>query len=433
MLEGSSVLLPPLALSVYNRDAMRIRYLSLTNFRNYARLELALPERPLLLYGANAQGKTSLLEAIYLLATGSSPLTSLDRQLVKWEAEEEGLPYARVWAEVVRRDRILELEIALEKQTLANGGTRLQKTIRVNRMRRHRVDLTGQLNVVLFMPQNVELVAGSPSNRRRYVDDTLCQVDGAYSAALERYTDALRQRNAVLRHLRDEGGDTTQLAPFENVLAHNGVVLASGRRKLLNALSQRAHRIHQQLTGGGEWLRLDYQPSFDPSAPPVLMYQIGMDLQNCRGPLREVETEELVEVYRRVFVERRPEAIARGVTVLGPHRDEVRFVAGSPAQGTHEVDLGTYGSRGQQRTAVLSLKLAELGWMREQTGEAPVLLFDEVLAELDMTRRHYLLAQVDNVEQAMLTATDPEMFSAEFLEQAVLWKVQGGIVTGVDE
>jgi DNA replication and repair protein RecF len=412
---------------------MRVRYLSLTNFRNYTRLELALPERPLLLYGANAQGKTSLLEAVYLLATGSSPLTSLDRQLVKWEAEDEGLPYARVWAEVVRRDRILELEIALEKHALPNGGTRLQKTIRVDRTRKHRVDLTGQLNVVLFMPQNVELVAGSPSGRRRYLDDTLCQVDEAYSAALERYTDGLRQRNATLRHLRDEGGDTTQLAPFENVLAHNGVTLANSRRELLTALSQRAHRIHQQLTGGEEWLRLDYQPSFDPTAPPALMYQIGMDLQHHRDPPQEIEAEELVEVYRRVFVERRSEAIARGVTVFGPHRDEVRFVAGSPAQGTHEVDLGTFGSRGQQRTAVLSLKLAELEWMWEQTGEAPVLLFDEVLAELDMTRRRYLLAQVDSVEQAMLTATDPEMFSAEFLERAALWQVQGGIVKRADE
>ena len=146
---------------------MHIRYLSLTNFRNYARLELTLPERPLLLYGANAQGKTSLLEAIYLLATGSSPLTSLDRQLIRWEAEEEGLPYARVWAEVVRRDRIQEIEIVLENKPLANGTKRLQKTIRVDRARKRRADLAGQLNVVVFMPQDVELVAGPPAGRRR--------------------------------------------------------------------------------------------------------------------------------------------------------------------------------------------------------------------------------------------------------------------------
>jgi len=366
---------------------MRIRYLSLTNFRNYARLELTLPTRPLLLYGANAQGKTSLLEAIYLLATGSSPVTSLDRQIVNWEAEAEGLPYTRVWAEVERGDRVYEMEIVLEKKSLTNGTVRLQKTIRVDRIRKRRADLAGLLNVVLFMPQDVELVSGSPSNRRRYLDDTLCQVDAAYCTALERYTEALRQRNAALRHLRDEGGDPGQLAPFEEVLAREGVTVANGRRELVAALSQRADRIHRQLTGKAEWLRLGYQPNFDPGAPPALKYQMGLGLQPYDGPPPEIGDDGLVEAFRQALLARREDEIARGVTLTGPHRDEMRFIAGSPAQGTHEVDLGTYGSRGQQRTAVLSLKLAELAWMQEQTKEAPVLLLDEVLAELDATRR----------------------------------------------
>jgi DNA replication and repair protein RecF len=408
---------------------MRIRYLSLTNFRNYTRLELTLPERPLLIHGANAQGKTSLLEAIYLLATGSSPIASSDRQLIKWQAEEDGLPYARVWAEIERRDRIIELEVVLEKHTLNNGNKRLQKTIRIDRNRKSRSDLTNQLNVVLFMPQNVDLVAGSPSGRRRYLDDTLCQVDERYSAALDRYTKALRQRNATLRHLRDERGDPAQLAPFEKLLARDGVVIADTRRALLEALSQRAHHIHQELTGGAEWLKLEYQPNFDPAAPPVLRYQMGMELSKHHAPLpQEISFEKLVEAYRRALLERRKEEIARGVTVFGPHRDEVLFIAGSPIQGTHEVELGSYGSRGQQRTAVLALKLAELDWMKQQTKETPVLLFDEVLAELDKARRGYLLERVDGVEQALLTATDPEMFSDKFLEQSTLWTVERGIV-----
>ena len=409
---------------------MHIRYLSLTNFRNYTRLELTLPEKPLLLHGANAQGKTSLLEAVYLLATGSSPLTSLDRQLIKWEADAQGLPYARVWAEVVRRDRIQEIEIVLENKPLSNGATRLQKTIRVNRARKRRADLAGQLNVVVFMPQDMELVAGPPSGRRRYMDDTLCQMDGDYCTALERYIGALRQRNAALRHLRDEGGNPAQLAPFEEVLARDGVAIANRRRELLASLSQRAHRIHQQLTGGAEWLRLEYRPNFDPAAPPALKYQMGLGLQDYQAPSEKADVEELVEAYRRALVEQRGDEIARGVTVIGPHRDDMCFVAGRPAQGAHEVDLGVYGSRGQQRTAVLALKLAELEWMREQTGEAPVLLLDEVLAELDNARRRYLLTQVDSVEQALLTATDLEMFGAEFRERAALWEVRGGIIKG---
>lgn len=408
---------------------MRIRYLSLTNFRNYARLELALPERLLLFYGANAQGKTSLMEAIYLLATGSSPLTSLDRQLIKWEAEAEGLPYARVWAEIVHRDRVQELEVVLEKRSLANGTARVQKTMRVDRARKRRADLAGRLNVVLFTPQDVEVVAGPPAGRRHYLDDTLCQVDGAYCTALERYNEALRQRNAALRHLRDEGGDPAQLAPFEEVLAREGVVVANGRRELVAALSQRADRIHQQLTGGAEWLRLEYHPNFDPAAPPALKYQIGLGLQLYQGPPPGVGAERLVAAFRQALLARRADEIARGMTLTGPHRDEMRFVVGSPAQGTHEVDLTTYGSRGQQRTAVLALKLAQLTFLQERTGEAPVLLLDEVLAELDVARRRYLLAQVDSVEQALLTTTDPGMFSADFRQRAVMMEVKGGLVT----
>ncbi len=407
---------------------MHIRYLSLTNFRNYARLELTLPQRPLLLHGANAQGKTSLLEAVYLLSTGSSPVTSLDRHLIRWGAEAEGLPYARVWAEVVRRDETQELEIVLEKKSLPNGQDRLHKTIRVDRARKRRADLSGRLNVVLFMPQDVELVAGSPAGRRRYLNDTLCQVDRDYCTALERYTTALRQRNAALRHLRDEGGDANQLTPFEEVLARQGVIVANGRRRLVASLSQRAGRIHQQLTGGMEWLRLEYRPNFDPAAPPAADYQMELGLQPYEGPPSEVGAEGLVEAFQRSLLARRRDEIARGMTLIGPHRDEMCFVAGSPAQGTHAVDLGIYGSRGQQRSAVLALKLAELEWMQEQTGETPVLLLDEVLAELDAARRRYLLAQVDGVEQALLTATDPEMFSVEFRHRAVLWKVRGGLV-----
>ena len=176
-------------------------------------------------------------------------------------------------------------------------------------------------------------------------------------------------------------------------------------------------------------MRLEYRPNFDPAAPPEVRYQMGLGL-HYEGPPPEIGAEGLVDAFRQALLARRADEIARGMTLTGPHRDEMRFVAGSPAQGTHEVDLGTYGARGQQRTAVLTLKLAELAWMREQTGETPVLLLDEVLAELDAARRRYLLAQVDSVEQGLLTATDLEMFSTEFRERAALWEVRGGVVSG---
>lgn len=407
---------------------MRIRYLSLTNFRNYARLELSLPKDHLLLCGGNAQGKTSLLEAIYLLAAGSSPLAASGRELIRWQAAAEGLPYARVWAEVKREDRVLELEVALEKRTLSDGTTRLHRTIRVDRAEKRQSDLSGKLNVVLFTPQNVDLVAGSPSGRRRYMNDALSQVDRAYSDALSRYDRALRQRNAALRHVRDERGNPAQLAPFESVLSETGIVIATRRRAFVDELSTGVKRIHRKLTGGSEWLRLDYAPNFVPDNQSPAQSQMTLTLPGHNSSLADIDIEQLAGSYREALVTRRSEEIARGVTVFGPHRDELRFVAGSPSLGTHEVDLGTYGSRGQQRTAVLSLKLAELAWMEKKTQESPVLLLDEVLAELDRARRAYLLEQINGVEQAILTATDAEMFSEGFLEQATIWKVHKGLV-----
>ena len=407
---------------------MHIRYISLTNFRNYTRLELELPRSPLLIYGANAQGKTNLLEAVHLLSSGSSALTSVERRLIRWGAEEEGLPYARVWAEVVRGNQAHELEVVLEKRKNENGSDRLLKTLRVDRQRKQRIDFTGRLNVVLFMPQDMDLIAGAPAQRRRYLDDTLSQVDAAYAASLDRYREALRQRNSALRYLRDGSGNPAQLQPFEDVLADEGVRIVKGRHQLMTVLSRRADLIHQQLTGAADWLRLAYTPNFDPTAPSGPDHQHSLGLMSRQDLPIEAADDELVNSFHSALQARRAEEIARGMTVVGPHRDEFRVLSGNPGQGTHEVDLGTFGSRGQQRTAVLALKLAELEWMHGETGESPVLLLDEVLAELDAARRTCLLDTVNGVDQALLTATDVEMFSAAFRQRAALWRVDKGIV-----
>jgi len=400
---------------------MHVRSLSLENFRNYARLEMVWPGRHILLCGANAQGKTSLLEAIYYLATARSPLALLDRQLINWTAEREGLAYAHLRAEVVQRSRVVEIAIALSLAPNDSDRLRLQKRVRVDRQVRRQRDLVGCLNVVLFLPQDVELVSGAPAGRRHYLDDTLCQVNPAYGAALDVYGQTLRRRNALLRHLSEEGGDPAQLDPLDERLAQNGVIICQSRRRLIAELSRHASRLHAELTGGQEWLRLAYQPNFDPACPPALKYQMGLALEEPAEPPKGIGPEDLVQAFRERLRARRQDEIVRGTTLTGPHRDEMRFLAS-------EVDLGVFGSRGQQRTAVLALKLAQLSWMAETTGEAPVLLFDEVLAELDRRRREFLLDQVAGVEQAFLTATDLDMFSPSFRQQAALLQVEGGII-----
>jgi DNA replication and repair protein RecF len=299
--------------------------------------------------------------------------------------------------------------------------------VRVDRVRKRISEISGYLNVVLFTPHDVDIVAGPPGRRRRYLDDALCQVDVEYARALAAYGDALRQHNAVLRHLRESPGDPAQLAPFERTLAQTGALVSLRRWQTIGELSGLAGRLEQDLTAGLEWLRLEYVAGLDLGEWPPEPNQVAAEPRAEDASVTPI-MDALSADFRTALASRRREAIARGVTVVGPHRDEVRFISGSPSQGTHGVDLGTFGSRGQQRTAVMALKLAEVEWMRERTGEAPVLLLDEVLAELDATRRSYLLRCVDGLEQTVLTATDPTMFASSFRSRATMWAVAAGVI-----
>lgn len=399
---------------------MHVRSLSLRHFRTYARLELDFPAAPILLLGANAQGKTSLLEAIAYLALGHSPLTSVDQRLIHWSAVESGMPFAQIQAEVAKRARIEEIEIALQRSPLSNGTARLGKRIRVDQHTIRRADLAGHLNVVMFLPEDVALVGGPPAERRRHLDDLLSQLYPEYVEDLSKYQSALSRCNALLRHLQDHRGDRAQLEPLEATLAQTGVSLSLSRRRVLAVVSFHADRFHQELTGGKGWLQLHYLPSFDPLQPPALNYQLGLLPQEISAAPADVET--LEHAYLETLVKTRTKAIQRGAVLMGPHRDEVRFLSGG-------VDLGTFGSRGQQRTAVLALRLAELHWLRQETGESPVLLLDEVLAELDRERRSYLLGLLGGVEQSILATTDAEMFPEAFRQKTLTFEVAGGIVT----
>ncbi len=402
-------------------ESMYIRSLSLRQFRIFNRLELDLSPATILLLGANAQGKTSLLEALAYLAVGRSPLTHVEQHLIHWDAAMLGMPFAHLEAEVVRRDRTEQIAIAVERKTLSNGQARLQKRITINRHKVKRAELAGHLNVVLFLPEDVGLVGGPPTLRRRHLDDLLAQVYPAYIEAVNRYQTALSRRNALLRHLRDRGGDWRQLEPLELTLAETGVTLSLYRQGVVNALNLYVDPLHRELTGNLAWLKLHYLPSFNPHRPPDLAYQPSLMPEDV-PTMADAET--LRESYRQVLVQRRPQAIERGMTLVGPHRDEVRFIS-------LERDVGIFGSRGQQRTAVLALRLAELRWLEQVTGESPVLLLDEVLAELDRARRGYLLSLLPHVEQAILATTDAEMFPPEFRRQAHLLTVNEGIIAPV--
>lgn len=399
---------------------MRIRSLSLRQFRTYNRLELDLPSGPILLLGANAQGKTSLLEAIAFLAIGSSPLTNVDQQVIHWDAEEASLPFSHVSAEVVRRDRVETLEIAIERKPTSNGHQRMQKSVRIDQRQVRRSNLAGHLNVVLFLPEDLDLVHGPPTGRRHYLDNLLSQVYPTYVEVHAAYRQAVSRRNALLRHLRRRGGDPMQLVPLEERLVRTGVTVSLYRRRVIRELTAHVDRLHRELTGGQAWLRLQYKPNFDPVRPPDSDYQMGLLPETEPEP--PVDVESLYEAYREALAHRRSHEIERGMTLVGPHRDEMRFIS-------NERDMGIFGSRGQQRTTVLALHLAELHWLEQTTGESPVLLLDEVLAELDRARRRYLLDLLSGVEQTILATTDAELFPDSFRKHTTTFRVSEGIVT----
>lgn len=401
---------------------MHIHHLSLTNFRNYARLELTIPTGMTLLYGDNAQGKTSLLEAIYYLATSRSLHTTSDRQLINWMAEDEPMPYARLVCEAQAKDGVKRIEMTLmnERKGLSR---RFKKEVRVNGRPRRVMDLLGQIRVVMFLPQDLALVEGSPSERRRYLDITLCQTDPDYCRALSQYNKVLTQRNALLKQFQERGGrgDMSQLAFWDDKLVATGAIIVEGRFRLVRELERSAQTIHRDLSGANEHLRLRYQPGFD--ATPSPEGQMSFDAADL-GPsaLPQLEPDEIARRFKEALDGCRRDDIKRGQTTIGPQRDEMRFLV-------NRRDLGLYGSRGQNRTAVLAVKLGELEWMQEKTDEWPILLLDEVVAELDIHRRGYLLERVNGAEQVLLTTTEPYLLPDRYVGQATRWQVKGGHIS----
>lgn len=401
---------------------MYLKHLSLTNFRNYARLDIKVPQGAILLVGANAQGKTSLLEAVYYLATFVSFHAEHDRQLINFLAAREPLAVGRIVAEFCRSEahrndssHRLEIRVILEGSGI-NGGARLRKEVLVDGVKRKLNEAIGLFNAVLFLPQTLRVIEGAPEERRRYLNQTLSQVLPGYAAALSDYTHALGQRNALLKQLFERAGDPEQLTYWDNLLAASGAQLIYARIQAVQELERQAALVHSQLTRNAEVLRVAYDPSYDPLPPPGKQFTLALDAPLDRSAISQ---EKIQQGYLASLARLRQEEIARGVTTIGPHRDDLRFLANG-------IDLGAYGSRGQTRTAILALKLAEVSWMKNKTGQWPVLLLDEVLAELDQQRRSDLLNRLIECEQLIMTTTDLDLFDPEFVQNAAIWQLEAG-------
>jgi len=399
---------------------MFLTHLSLTDFRIFSRFDQAVPLNSLILVGDNAQGKTSILEAVYYLSALDSFQASNSLDLINFSALQNKIAVCRIVADFGKKDTDHHLEIRIIKDTNSNGNKSVRKEVLLDGSQQKINSVIGTFNAVLFLPHMLQIVTGSPQLRRHYLNLTLAQVDPAYTENLSEYNKALAQRNALLKQLNERSGDVDQLSYWDEKITQAGAYIIHARIQAIQDLGYLAASIHQELTRGEEILRLNYQPSFDPAASPP--GQIELPLENALDR-SGVELKDIQDKYREKLLSKRSEDIYRGVTSRGPHRDEMRYLSNG-------VDLGNFGSRGQLRTAMLAIKLAEVNWLKEKNGDWPVLLLDEVLAELDDTRRQDLLDRLAKTEQSLLTTTDLDLFSDEFKKSAAQWKIKnGGLAT----
>jgi DNA replication and repair protein RecF len=398
---------------------MHLTHLSLTNFRSFTRLDMEVPRRLLLLVGDNAQGKTSLLEAVYFLATFTSFQAQSDRQLINFMATSEALAVSRIVADYQRGGSHHRLEVRLIQENSGANGTRLRKEILVDGAKRTAHEAVGNFNAVIFLPQMTRMIEEGPEERRRYLNLALSQAVPGYSLTLSEYHQILSQRNALLKQMAERGSsDADQLSYWDDLLADRGAVLIQARIAAVEELERLAARIHHRLTHSEEILRMLYQPAYDPLPVQEKQYALPIKTPLYRGG---ISREQIKHGFLQKLSSVRAEEIARGVTTMGPHRDELRFLSNG-------IDLGDYGSRGQVRTVLLALKLAEVAWLKERTGQWPVLLLDEILAELDTQRRTDLQDYLEESDQVMMTTTDLKLFMPEFVQKSTLWQIKAGCV-----
>jgi DNA replication and repair protein RecF len=355
------------------------------------------------LVGENAQGKTNLLEAIYMLATTKSQRARADSDLVSWDDRDplSAQGFARIVGRVERGGGMQSLEILIRDGS-ADGQAR--KRFKLNGTERRAGDVLGKINAVFFSPTDVDLVAGSPSVRRRFMDVMLCQINPDYVHALNRYNRALLQRNALLRQVRDGSQSAQSLDYWDEQLCEQGSQIISWRAIAVQELASAATERHLQLSAGSEKLLVDYKPALpDLAGAPPLDLNVPLAahrwLKQGIGLLKGRE-------------------IAAGMSLAGPHRDDLTI-------SINAVDATAFGSRGQQRTATLALKLAELAYMRHHTGDQPLLLLDDATSELDEKRRMAILAAATDSQQTFVTSADASD-TVRLPSASQRWNVVGG-------
>lgn len=369
---------------------MQLANLTLHNYRNYQDLTVNFAPGVNILLGPNAQGKTNLLEAIYVLALTRSHRTSSDKELISWQADE-----ARISGRIVRQHGDIPLELLFTKKG---------KKARVNHLEQAKLSqYVGHFNVVLFAPEDLELVKGAPSVRRNFIDREFGQINPRYLYNASQYRGVLRQRNNYLRQLATkQAKDLIYLDVLTDQLIGFGAELLLARKQLLAKLFAAAAPIQASITDGRETLTFNYVSSIE-------LAELA-DLEAIKAALIER------------FSKSRARELQQGTTLVGPHRDDLQFLV-------NEKNVQTFGSQGQQRTTALAVKLAEIDLMKEETGEYPVLLLDDVLSELDTHRQTHLLKTIQDRVQTFITTPSLSDIAQQLINEPKVFAIKAGQLT----
>ena len=395
---------------------MHLDRLTLANVRTFRALDLSLAPGCYVISGPNASGKSNLLEAITLLATARSARARADIELISRQAlRDDPLPAARLAADVSTARGSVTVELAVTVREGAAADVRPAATgrrFRVNGVARRASDLIGQLRVVPFSADDLQIVAGSPGQRRRYLDITISQLDVRYVRALQRYQRVLTQRNGLLRRLQERRGrGADELEFWDGEAAAAGGVILAGRAAALAALAAGAAERWEQLAPSSPPLEVHYQPRLPPEQAAAIPAAAPGGAEDATGAAQAALHDTLLA--------RRGDDIAAGMTRSGPHRDDVRFAIG-------DAEAGAFASRGEQRTLALALRLAEVALSHERTGDPPLLLLDDILSELDSARRERVLAAAYGVDQVVITTPDPDRPAAAELPEARRYRIEDG-------
>lgn len=368
---------------------MIIEQLKLINYRNYESLSLDFSPKINVFIGENAQGKTNVMESIYVLAMAKSHRTSNDKELIRWKAD-----YGKIEGVVQNRYGGFPMELSITKKG---------KKGKVNHLEQSKLsNYIGQMNVVMFAPEDLNVVKGSPQARRRFIDMEIGQISPVYLHDLLNFHKLLKQRNHLLKSNQGKLKiDDVLFDIYTEQYIQSAIQIIRKRFQFVELLQEWAEPIHSGISRGLEQLTVKYRPI------------TGMEANWTEEEMATYLGKKIAEVKRK--------EIERGVTLVGPHRDDLQFLVNG-------YDVQTFGSQGQQRTTALSLKLAEIELIKKETKEAPILLLDDVLSELDDYRQSHLLNTIQGEVQTFVTTTSVEGIHHETIQHAEMFHVKQGTV-----